>query len=200
MSTRYFLTEAWKVILTDLSKRDTTSFECCTFILATSPWSHMTTTAASLQQGLPWSHVTPQWRASAGRWKRLLSDCFTITSTPTVPALLYMISLLGNSTNIIFINLTIVQLILRLLSPLKNVPQLCPSCAQTSFSLVCPEIAPRLCLNCFCLDCASTVPQVTLCLNFASAVPRLCPNCAREFSSLCPNCASTAPQPCPNCA
>ena len=35
------------------------------------------------------------------------------------------------------------------------------------------------------LDCAPTVPQVTL-----------CPKCAREFSILCPNSASTVPQLC----
>ena len=36
-----------------------------------------------------------------------------------------------------------------------NVPQLCSNCAQTNFSLVCPEIVPQLFLN-----CASTVPQM----------------------------------------
>ena len=40
---------------------------------------------------------------------------------------------------------------------------------------------PQLCPDRFCLNCAPTVPQVTLCPNCASTVPQLClarlPNC-----------------------
>ena len=73
---------------------------------------------------------------------------------------------------------------------------MCLNCAQTSFSLVCPEILYQLCTNCFCLNCAPTVPQVTLCPNCA----RLCLNCARKFSRLCPNCARKFSMLCLDCA
>ena len=75
------------------------------------------------------------------------------------------------------LTLTLSQLCLReMCSP--NVPQLCPDCAQTNFSLVCPQIVLQLCPY-----CASTMPQLLL--------PQLFPNCAQV--TLCPNCAPAVP-------
>ena len=57
----------------------------------------------------------------------------------------------------------------------------------SSFLRLCPNSAsavPQLCPNCFCLNCALTVPSTVLQVT-------LCPRCAWEFSFLCPNCAPT---------
>ena len=57
---------------------------------------------------------------------------------------------------------------------------------------------PQLCPNWFCFNCASTVPQVTLCPNCAPTVPQLCPRVFNFVPQMGPNCASIVPQLCPN--
>ena len=59
-----------------------------------------------------------------------------------------------------------------------NVPQMCHNCAQTKFSLVCPDIVPQLCPNCFCLNCASAVLRLCPKYLHAPTVPESFHFCA----------------------
>ena len=63
---------------------------------------------------------------------------------------------------------------------LSSVLRLCPNCAPTMLQLC-------MCPNCFCLWCASTVPQVILCRNCAPTVPESFQFCAPTVPQLCPN-------------